>query len=143
MIYRVLDPALPFLGVHITRTSDGDVLLGPTALPVASRTAYALTSFDPRDAAQTLMWPGSWRVARRFWRTGLGEVRMAASRRAFVAACTDYKPSMSMSMSMSIDDLDGSTMAGVRAQAIGPPSPAAPSASALAAQIVGRLEPRG
>ncbi len=159
MIYPVPDPDLPFLGVHITPTIEGDVLLGPTALPVASRTAYRLGAFDLRDAAQTLTWPGSWRAARRFWRTGLSEVRMAASRKAFVKVCTDYVPSMSAY------DVDGTTMAGVRAQAVardgrlvddfvidqrGPvayvrnaPSPAATSAFALAAEIVGRLEPRG
>jgi len=159
MIYLVSDPDLPFPGVHITPIIDGDVLLGPTALPVASRTAYRLGALDLRDAARTLTWPGSWRAARRLWRTGLSEVQMAASRKAFVTACTAYVPSLSTS------DLGGTTMAGVRAQAVGrdgrlvddfvieqrgsvayvrnAPSPAATSAFALAAEIVGRLESRG
>src|SRR5207247_7852110 len=29
LIYPVPDPALPFLGVHLTRTIDGEVLIGP------------------------------------------------------------------------------------------------------------------
>jgi L-2-hydroxyglutarate oxidase len=32
MIYPVPDPRLPFLGVHLTRHVDGEVLVGPTAL---------------------------------------------------------------------------------------------------------------
>ena len=31
-IYPVPDPALPFLGVHLSRTVAGEVLVGPTAL---------------------------------------------------------------------------------------------------------------
>ncbi len=155
MVYPVPDPELPFLGVHITPTIDGDVLLGPTALPVASRTAYRLGTLDLRDVTQTLSWPGSWRAARRFWRTGLTEARLAASKRAFVAACADYVPSISVA------DLDGTALAGVRAQAVGrdgslvddfvieregpmahvrnAPSPAATSAFALATEIVRRV----
>ena len=34
-IYPVPDPDLPFLGGHLTRTIDGEVLLGPSALMVA------------------------------------------------------------------------------------------------------------
>ena len=29
LIYPVPDPSLPFLGVHLTRTIDGEVLIGP------------------------------------------------------------------------------------------------------------------
>ena len=36
----VPDPALPFLGVHVTRHIDGGVMLGPTALLVAARDGY-------------------------------------------------------------------------------------------------------
>lgn len=154
MVYPVPDPALPFLGVHVTRHIDGHVLLGPTALAVASREAYRLTRVSARDAYETLTWPGTWRVAGRLWRTGVDEVRLAASRRAFVRACAEYVPSIT------VEDLDGTTAAGVRAQAVGrdgalvddfvitqvgavshvrnAPSPAATSAFALAAEILRR-----
>ena len=36
LVYPVPDPALPFLGVHLTRQIDGEVLIGPTALLGAS-----------------------------------------------------------------------------------------------------------
>ena len=40
LVYPVPDPALPFLGVHVTRHIDGSVLLGPTALLVPRRDGY-------------------------------------------------------------------------------------------------------
>jgi 2-hydroxyglutarate dehydrogenase len=95
LIYPVPDPALPFLGVHLTRHISGDVWLGPSAL-----------------LGGGLGWPGTWRVARRFWRTGVRELHMAASRRAFVAACARYVPELRAG------DVEGGPT-GVRAQAVG------------------------
>jgi len=137
LIYPVPDPDLPFLGVHLTRHISGDVLLGPSAMLVGG-----------------LRWPGTWRVVRRFWRTGLQELRMAASRRAFVAACARYVPELR------VGDVEGGP-AGVRAQAVGrdgalvddfvlseaagtlhvrnAPSPAATSSLALAGLIADRV----
>lgn len=159
MIYPVPDPDLPFLGVHITKHIGGDVTLGPTAMMVAARDAYLLRRWNWRDTWETATWPGSWRVARRYWRVGLDEIRMAASRRAFVAAAARYLPGLT------VDDLDGSSHAGVRAQAVGrdgslvddfviahdgnvahvrnAPSPAATSAFALARELVDRVDGAG
>lgn len=155
MIYPVPDPDLPFLGVHITKHITGDVTLGPTAMMVGARDAYSLRRWSVRDSVETLTWPGTWRVARRYWRVGLDEIRMAASRRAFVTAAARYMPGLTLA------DLDGSSHAGVRAQAVGrdgslvddfvisrdghishvrnAPSPAATSAFALARELVDRV----
>ena len=62
MIYPVPDPALPFLGVHLTPRVDGEVLVGPTALMVGARDAYRLGRVRPRDLLDTLAWPGTWRM---------------------------------------------------------------------------------
>ena len=51
-IYPVPDPDLPFLGMHLTRTASGEVLLGPTALFVGARDAYRLRRVVPRDLAR-------------------------------------------------------------------------------------------
>jgi (S)-2-hydroxyglutarate dehydrogenase len=155
MVYPVPDPELPFLGVHVTRHVDGHVMLGPTAMLVGARDAYRVTTIRPRDLADTLSWPGTWVVAKNFWRTGVSELRMAASRRAFVAACSKYVPAIA---SM---ELDRQVSSGVRAQAVGhdgrlmddfvisvtpgaihvrnAPSPAATSSLALAREIVDSL----
>jgi L-2-hydroxyglutarate oxidase LhgO len=39
-IYPVPDLRTPFLGVHLTKTADGEVLAGPTAMPAFSRENY-------------------------------------------------------------------------------------------------------
>jgi 2-hydroxyglutarate dehydrogenase len=112
LIYPVPDPELPFLGVHLTKRVDGEILLGPTALVVGALDAYRLSRLRARDLRATLGWPGSWKMMRRFWKTGISELRMAASRRAFVAACARYVPELEVG-----DVTDGP--AGIRAQAVG------------------------
>jgi L-2-hydroxyglutarate oxidase len=154
-IYPVPDPALPFLGVHLTRGVDGDVELGPSALMVGARDAYRLRRVRPRDLAETLAWPGTWRLLGRHWRTALAELRRAISRRAFVEALRRYVPELRAA------DV-GPGHVGVRAQALGrdgsliddfvisrteralhvrnAPSPAATSALELAARIADMVE---
>jgi 2-hydroxyglutarate dehydrogenase len=141
LIYPVPDPALPFLGVHLSRHVDGRVSLGPTAL------------LQPR--ARSLAWPGTWRMAARWWRTGLTEIRRALSRRALASAAARYVPAIAPG------DFHGG-FAGVRAQALArdgtlvddfvvskteralhvrnAPSPAATSALALARLIADEAE---
>jgi len=155
LIYPVPDPELPFLGVHLTKHISGDVLLGPTALLVGALDAYRLRTVRARDMAATLAWPGTYRMMRRFWRTGLTEMRMAASRHAFVEANRRFVPAL-----RDEDVLPGP--AGVRAQAVArdgklvddfvisdtpgaihvrnAPSPAATSSLAIGALIADRAE---
>jgi 2-hydroxyglutarate dehydrogenase len=110
-IYPVPDPDLPFLGGHLTRTIAGEVLLGPSALMVAARDAYRLGRVSGRDLGSTVAWPGTWRLMSRFWRTGLTEMRHAASRRAFVAQLRRYVPEL-----RAADTEPGPS--GIRAQAL-------------------------
>jgi (S)-2-hydroxyglutarate dehydrogenase len=153
-VYPVPDPDLPFLGAHLTRTLDGRVLIGPSALPAAARDAYALRTVRPRDLAQTLAWPGTWRMLARHRRAVPIELRHAASRRAFVAAAARLVPELRGVRARPAG-------AGVRAQALGrdgalvddfvvhrteraihvrnAPSPAATSSLALAQLIADEL----
>jgi 2-hydroxyglutarate dehydrogenase len=141
LIYPVPDPSLPFLGVHLTRHIDGEVLVGPTAL------------MKPRP--DSLTWPGTYRMARRFWRTGLHEMHYAASRRAVVKDAARFVPELHE------NDVGGGP-SGVRAQALArdgtlvddfvfsatdgalhvrnAPSPGATSALAIARVIADRAE---
>jgi L-2-hydroxyglutarate oxidase LhgO len=41
-VYPVPDLAVPFLGVHITRTVNDDVMVGPTAIPAFGRENYSI-----------------------------------------------------------------------------------------------------
>jgi 2-hydroxyglutarate dehydrogenase len=111
LIYPVPDPSLPFLGVHLTKHIDGDVLIGPTALMAGARDAYSLRTVRARDLRDTLAWPGTWRMLARWWRTGLTELRHAALRSTFVRAAARYVPELGA------DDVEVA-FAGVRAQAL-------------------------
>jgi (S)-2-hydroxyglutarate dehydrogenase len=154
-IYPVPDPDLPFLGGHLTRGIDDEVLLGPSALMVGARDAYRLGRLRSRDLTDNLTWAGTWRLVRRFWRNGLTELRHAASKRAFVAELRRFVPELDAR-----DVLPGPS--GIRAQALdrdgrlvddfvvhrteralhvrNAPSPAATSSLALARLIVDEAE---
>ena len=153
-VYPVPDPELPFLGAHLTRNIDGEVLIGPSALIAPARDAYRWR-VRPRDLASTVTWPGTWRLASRHWRAGLGELRRAASQRSFVADAARLVPELHAA------GVERGP-AGIRAQALGrdgrlvddfvvhrtergvhvrnAPSPAATSSLALASLIADELE---
>ena len=111
LIYPVPDPSLPFLGVHLTRHVDGEVLIGPTALLAPARDAYALRTVKRADLGETLRWPGTWRMARRYWRTGATELHHAVSPAALTRAAAAYLPAIAPG------DAEPA-FAGVRAQAL-------------------------
>jgi (S)-2-hydroxyglutarate dehydrogenase len=110
-VYPVADPELPFLGAHLTRGFDDEVLLGPSALMVGARDAYRLRRFRARDLRETLAWPGTRRLMGRYWRVGLVEISHAASRRAFVAQARRFIPEL-----RTRDFVRGPS--GIRAQAV-------------------------
>ena len=111
LIYPVPDPALPFLGVHLTPQIGGAVVLGPSALLVGARDAYGLKTVRRSDLVDTFAWPGTWRMMRRWWKTGLQEIHLATSRRAFATHAARYVPGLTAA-----DMTPG--FAGVRAQAV-------------------------
>jgi L-2-hydroxyglutarate oxidase len=155
-IYPVPDPDLPFLGAHLTRGPDGAVLLGPSALLAATRDVHRLRRLRAADLPQTLAWAGTWRLIRRFWRTGVTEIARSASKRAFVAEARRFIPEL-----RAADFIAGPV--GIRAQAVArdgtlvddfvvsrgeralfvrnAPSPAATSSLPLARLIADELEP--
>ncbi|MBT1092963.1 L-2-hydroxyglutarate oxidase [Streptomyces sp. Tu102] len=111
LVYPVPDPAFPFLGVHLTRGIDGGVHIGPNAVPALAREGYDWGVVRPREVGATLAWPGAWRMARRHWRYGAGELRRSVSKAAFTVAVRRLLPAVTS------DDLVPSA-AGVRAQAV-------------------------
>jgi (S)-2-hydroxyglutarate dehydrogenase len=141
LIYPVPDPRLPFLGVHFSRHVDGNVYLGPTAL------------LQPH--LRSLAWPGTWLMARRWWRTGLDELGYAVSHGRYVENAMRYVPALRP------QDVRPA-FTGIRAQALGrdgellddfafsgddrvlhvrnAPSPAATSSLAIARYVVDRVQ---
>ena len=111
LIYPVPDPDLPFLGIHLTRTIDGGVTVGPNAVLGLSREGYAKGSARPGDLLDMAVFPGFWRMARRNWRSALSEFGNSVSRSRYLEACRKYCPELGMA------DL-GRPGAGIRAQAV-------------------------
>lgn len=110
LIYPVPDPNFPFLGVHFTRRIDGSIECGPNAVLAFAREGYRKSDISIRDFTQTLAWPGFQKVARKYWRTGLGEYHRSFSKSAFVKALQKLVPDITTA------DLEPAG-AGVRAQA--------------------------
>ena len=155
LVYPVPDPRLPFLGVHLTRTISGAVLIGPSALVVGARDAYDLRRVRRADLAYTLGWPGSWRMLRRHWPAALGELLHAVLPSTVVRAAARMIPALVPA------DVEPA-FAGVRAQAVGrdgrliddfvfartdralhvrnAPSPGATSALAIARHVADRVD---
>jgi L-2-hydroxyglutarate oxidase len=110
-IYPVPDPRFPFLGVHFTRTIDDRVHAGPNAVLAFKREGYRRTDLSARDVAELLSFVGFWRMAARYWRTGLAEMNRSLSKGAFVRALQRLVPSLRL------EDVEPAG-SGVRAQAV-------------------------
>jgi L-2-hydroxyglutarate oxidase LhgO len=111
LIYPVPDPALPFLGVHFTRTIDGLVEAGPNAVLAFAREGYKKTDVNLHDLRETLTFSGFWGMARKYWQTGIGEMHRSFSKPAFLKALQRLLPDLTA------NDLQPGG-SGVRAQAI-------------------------
>lgn len=154
LIYPVPDPALPFLGVHLTRKIDGGVWIGPSAIPALALEGYRRREASWRDIRASAGWPGMRRVAWRYRRTGAAELARAASKRLFIRDARRYVPALRAADTVRAP-------AGIRAQAVdregnllddfrltrsggvawvrNAPSPAATSSLAIAEEILDGL----
>jgi len=113
LIYPVPDPQFPFLGVHLTRMIDGSVHAGPNAVLALAREGYRWRTVRARDTLDALTYSGLWRLGRRHWKYGLGEVRRSLSKRRFAESLARLVPELT------VDDIVPAG-AGVRAQAVAP-----------------------
>ncbi|MFJ8960026.1 L-2-hydroxyglutarate oxidase [Lentzea sp. NPDC102401] len=113
LIYPVPDPSLPFLGVHLTRMIDGSVHAGPNAVLALRREGYRWRDISLADVAEVARFPGTWRLARRFARTGVDEVLRSLSRKRFAASLARLVPAVGEADLVRAE-------AGVRAQAMLP-----------------------
>jgi L-2-hydroxyglutarate oxidase len=113
LIYPVPDPRFPFLGVHFTRMVRGGIEAGPNAVLAFKRYGYTRRSFSLRDTLDMATYGGLWRMASRYWKTGLGEFHRSWSKAAFVRALQKLIPELTA------DDIVPAG-AGVRAQALAP-----------------------
>lgn len=113
LIYPVPDPRFPFLGVHFTRMIGGGVEAGPNAVLAFRREGYKFADVSGRDLLEMAAHRGFWRMAARYWRTGLMEMRRSLSRYSFWKSLQRLIPAIKRS------DI-APAGAGVRAQALTP-----------------------
>jgi len=154
LIYPVPDPALPFLGVHLTRMIDGSVTVGPNAVIGFAREGYPRLSFNVSDMADYALFPGFWKTVFANRGSAVTELRNSLWKPGYLEECRKYCPSLDLADLLPHE-------AGIRAQAVrrdgalihdflfaqtdrmlhvcNAPSPAATSAIPIAEMIVGRL----
>ena len=154
LIYPIPDPKLPFVGIHLTRTIDGRIIVGPNAVLGFSREGYEKFSVSRRDIFDTMAFSGFWKVVGTHLAAGVAEMRNSLWKQGYLAQCRKYCPGLSLA------DLERG-MAGIRAQAVlrdgtlvhdflfaeserqlhvcNAPSPAATSAIPIARMIAGKV----
>lgn len=111
LIYPVPNPDFPFLGVHFTRMISGEVDVGPNAVLGLKREGYRKTDFHIKDVAEVTMYPGFWKLAKKYMKEGIDEMVRSFSKKKFVESVQVLMPDIEA------DDLVAAE-AGVRAQAL-------------------------
>lgn len=154
-VYPVPDPSFPFLGVHFSPRIDGQVWAGPNAVPALAREGYGRLSVDLRDARDLLGYPGFWRLAARYYRTGAGEIWRDVIKSAAVRELQRYLPELEerhvsfgpCGIRAQVLAHDGSLVddflmerAGDVLHVLNAPSPAATASLAIGRRIADRLD---
>ncbi len=151
LVYPVPNADFPFLGVHFTRMTNGDIECGPNAVFTFKREGYNKTDFSLKDTFQALSFRGTRKLFINHWKFGVNEYKRAFSKSLFLKELQKMMPSLKMK-----DIVSGRS--GVRAIALGidgeviddfkivknkanihvlnAPSPAATSCLAIGEQIV-------
>lgn len=157
LIYPIPDPAMPFLGVHLTRMIDGSVTVGPNAVIGFAREGYPRLSVNLADMADYALFPGFWKTVLANRKSAMTELRNSLWKSGYLEECRKYCPSLTIADLLPYE-------AGIRAQAVrkdgalihdflfaetdrmlhvcNAPSPAATSAIPIAEMIASRLAGR-
>lgn len=96
LIYPIPDPALPFLGVHLTRMIDGSVTVGPNAVLALKREGYGRLNLDWQDIREMVAFPGFWRMINDHRRHGIAEFRDSLFKNGYLARVHKYCPEITL-----------------------------------------------
>jgi L-2-hydroxyglutarate oxidase len=96
LIYPVPDPALPFLGVHLTRMIGGYVTVGPNAVLAFAREGYRFTDFNLTDLAEMATYGGFRRLILGHLKSGIDEMWNSLSKSRYLALCQRYCPELTL-----------------------------------------------
>ncbi|SJM71064.1 L-2-hydroxyglutarate oxidase [Gulosibacter sp. 10] len=94
LVYPVPDPAYPFLGVHITRRVDGNVMIGPNAFLSFAREGYRDWSLNPKDLLAVAANPGFWRFAGKNIASAFEEFGGVLSTKRFLSGAARFVPEL-------------------------------------------------
>ena len=111
MIYPLADPDLPFLGIHLTKTANGDIEAGPNAVLAFSKEGYKWTDINFVDLTKVLTYPGMIKLGKKYLKTGLSEMYRSLNKKVFV------KEIKKLINDVSSEDIT-QIPSGVRAQAV-------------------------
>ena len=111
MIYPIADPDLPFLGIHLTKTVDGRIEVGPNAVLAFSREGYSWSKFNLFQTLETVTYKGMVKLGSRYFKTGISEMYRSLNKTAFVKEVNKLLPGIQA------NDLI-QRPSGVRAQAV-------------------------
>jgi L-2-hydroxyglutarate oxidase len=97
MIYPAPNLELPFLGIHLTKRTDGSVIVGPNASLALGRENYKGSGINWGEALRTI---SNIRFARLiadldFLPIALGELKLSTSKKAFLKAANALVPAIS------------------------------------------------
>jgi len=96
LIYPVPNPDFPFLGVHFTRMTDGEIECGPNAVFTFKREGYGKTDFSCKDTVDALTYSGTWKLFFNNMSFGINEYRRAFSKKLFLKTLQRMIPSLTM-----------------------------------------------
>ena len=96
LIYPVPNPDFPFLGVHFTRMTNGEIECGPNAVFTFKREGYGKTDFSWRDTIDALSYRGTWKLFFQNMKFGINEYRRAFSKKLFLKTLQRLVPSLTM-----------------------------------------------
>lgn len=155
LIYPIPDPAVPFLGVHLTRMIDGSVTVGPNAVLAWKREGYDKKALSWRDTLEMVSYAGIRKLMRQNLSLGLEEMKNSLFKSSYLKLVQKYCPGLTAQDLLPYP-------AGVRAQAVSPegkliddflfvttartihvcnaPSPAATSAIPIGQHIVSKVQ---
>ena len=92
MIYPIADPDLPFLGIHLTKTVDGRIEVGPNAVLAFSREGYSWSKFNLFQTLETITYKGMVKLGGRYFKTGISEMYRSLNKTAFVKEVNKLLP---------------------------------------------------
>ena len=96
LIYPVPNPSFPFLGVHFTRMTSGEIECGPNAVFTFKREGYGKYDFNFKDTYDALSYKGTRKLFINNWKFGLNEYKRAFSKSLFLKELQKMLPSLSI-----------------------------------------------